>query len=354
MTLRDCANVLTTRRRDRSAGRAGRGLTRISPLVTILLAAVPSAHAAAPEFAPGETLALVLEHVETQHLKKTPLDRDLSKRWFGAFFRRLDPQRMYFLESDLQEFRRFEATLVKLARKRDFAFPTLVRQRFELRVIQATKTARRLLEIKHDYSLDEQFPREFLKHASDRHELAERWRLRIKFELLTEKLHGVAPTDAKTHLIGRYRRIARQARAMDDEELATVFINTFVQLYDPHSIYINPRYLNRFNTTRRIRTRTFTLGLPLRNIRGQWTIEGPHPYASSRAFRSHLVGWQVMAIRSLDGGTHDLVERNAASLDDLLKRPWSPLGVDTEVILELLHPVTYERRTLSWPRFQAS
>ncbi|MAG93748.1 MAG: hypothetical protein CMJ48_08375 [Planctomycetaceae bacterium] len=352
MTLRDCADVLTTRRPDRADGRAGRGLTRISALATVLLTSVPPTHAYPTDFQPAETLAVVLEKVQQHHPKPIPLDRDLSKRWFEAFFRRLDPQRMYFLECDLQEFCRFESQLITLARNRDFAFPKLVRQRFELRVIEATQTARRLLEIRHDFSLDEQFPREFLKHASGRQELAERWRLRIKFELLTEKLHGVTPTDARAHLLGRYRRIARQARELDDQELATVFINALVRLYDPHSVYINPRTLTRFSST--VSFTTYTLGLPLRNIRGQWTIEGPHPYASSRAFRSHLVGWQVMAVRSLDGDTYDLVERNAASLDDLLNRSWSPLRVDTEVILELLHPVTHERRTLSWPRFEAS
>ena len=68
---------------------------------------------------PGSTLRAVAEKLEREHLSRKPLDDALSKLWLGTFLDTLDPQRMYFLTADLEDFQQFEDRLDNLAKSGD-------------------------------------------------------------------------------------------------------------------------------------------------------------------------------------------------------------------------------------------
>ncbi len=197
-----------------------------------------SAAASDVAFDPGSTVRAVTEKLEREHLSRKPLDDALSKLWLGTFLESLDPQRMYFLTADFLEFQQFEDRLDNLAKSGDFQFARLVRERYRQRTADAAADAQKLLSMVPDFSVAEECPVAFIGYATTREELRERWRLRLKAELLIEKLHGRQVAEVQSQLSARYQRISRQALDMNDQRLCEIFLNSLTVNYDRHSSYL--------------------------------------------------------------------------------------------------------------------
>jgi hypothetical protein len=93
------------------------------------------------------------------------------------------------------------------------------------------------------------------------------------------------------------------------------------------------------------------MGLEFRERRGHWLIFNVRPTAAD-ARSKRLVGWELLAIQRLDGRMCDVVEMPVVDFGQLIRSPSGALGNDTEVVLELQHPATLERRTVSWMRLE--
>jgi len=324
-------------------------LLRLLPLAALLLcriAASSKCPAAEEESDPGMAVRAAAELLEEQHLTRKPLDDATSAEWLDAFLLRLDPRRMYFLREDYAEFSDFKTRLDDLARQGDFEFPRIVRTRYRQRVAEAAAQAEQLLAIEPDFGADDALPLSFQDYAGDRQELDERWRLRIKAQLLIEKLHEVDLADAAPLLRDRYRRIARQAAEMSDERLCQILLDALGSVYDPHSGFLSPTYISSFEST--ITLRTFHMGIRLQEHRGEYRIAWVNSSANAPA---SWLGWHLTAIVGADGSVHDLVEMHREDVYDMIRSALGPLGAVTDVTLELLNPVTFERKTVTWSRF---
>jgi hypothetical protein len=136
---------------------------------------------------------------------------------------------------------------------------------------------------------------------------------------------------------------------MDDERLCDVYLNSLAACYDPHAAYLRPSEVALYETG--ITGPPYTLGLGFGLSRGEFVITSAPPALSGQAAVHELIGWRLLAIRGIDGPTYDLVERDPLDFAELIQ--FGPLGRQTQVILELVNPVTFERKSLAWVRYQA-
>jgi carboxyl-terminal processing protease len=310
---------------------------------------VTSARADDLPFSAGKASQDTATALEKYHITHRPLNDHLSVEWFAAFLERLDPQRMYFQEIDVAEFRPFERRLDDLAKDSDFQFARLVQKRYRERVIDAVAMAVENLDLAPDFTLDEQMPVRFESFSRNNSEQRERWRQRVKLELLLEKLHGRDMADVKQQLRERYHRIARQARAMTDERLCQIYLDALVSRYDAASCYLSESYFASFSQTYSFGT--FALGLNWQERRGRYFIKSVNPALDTQRWAG-LIGWEILAIQRDGGAIYDVVEMHYEEFGDLIRSPFGPLKSACHVTLELLHPVTFERRTVPWTRFQ--
>lgn len=326
--------------------------SRIFQLVCAGLFLVPASTVVGDVFDPGEAVRLTVKLAESQHVRRTPLDDQLSKQWLRRFIDHLDPNRMYFLSTDVDEFQSYENRLDDLARSGDFEFPLLVRKVFQTRVREAVHDAEPFLATEHDGTTDEKCPVRFNEFAQGREELRERWRLRIKLELLIEKLHGRQRSEVISQLSGRHQRIVRQAETMTDERLCEIYLNSLCSLYDPHSAYLSPTVLAAYRQS--VSFSIYRLGLVLSHTAGRFVITSVDPALFSRTAQKSLSGWSVVAIRRIDGPIIDVVEMPPFEFWFMIRHPSGPLGTETDIILELFNSDTLERRSLSWNRIRSS
>ena len=94
--------------------------------------------------------------------------------------------------------------------------------------------------------------------AADVKELNERWRKRIKYDLLLQKLDKsekkddkdkdkAAQEDPKKRLHKRYDTLKKQAHEVDDTEVLEIYLSALAHCFDPHSSYMSPQTLEEFN-----------------------------------------------------------------------------------------------------------
>lgn len=175
------------------------------------------------------------------HLSGAELDDVKSFRTFETFIKILDPAKSYFLESDVATLRAQQHELDDQLRARDpsFAFDAL--RLFMQRAEERLPMIDELLALEHDFTVDEEIVRDAddLDFPADVAEARERWRKRVKYDLLFETTDGVDLEEAREKLSRRYHRFVRRMGQIDNTELLEMYLTALTTSYDPHSSYMS-------------------------------------------------------------------------------------------------------------------
>ena len=154
--------------------------------------------------------------VSRQHLTRHPLDNVISERCLKSFLKALDPMKVYFYQSDVDQFMQHKDELCDAIRKGDISFAYTVFRTFLQRVDERVKMVDELLATPHDFTRDEQMviDRDTAQYPRDASEAHDRWRKRIKYDLLVLKVAKKEDAEAKTSL-AKGRRTAKSAEGQD-------------------------------------------------------------------------------------------------------------------------------------------
>ena len=82
-------------------------------------------------------LELVLKTLQESHYKNVIIDDEFSKKIFSNYLDAVDPQKVYFLESDFLEFKKIETKLDDQIKNNDLSFFYLTYERVIKRMIEA-------------------------------------------------------------------------------------------------------------------------------------------------------------------------------------------------------------------------
>ena len=229
-----------------------------------------------PPFGNRERLlnAQIVELVSRLHYSPKQQTAALSAQWYLEYFKALDPQKIFFLESDLDEFRSYENVLFN---KQNMMVRLAFVRRVYLRLLSRTKQYAeyciQCLEQPMDYSIKEyvDFDRKDVPWCRTEDELRELWRLRVKNSLLADRI--VEEEDAenaaknpdtskqektfkrppvKERLAKTYAQTYERRLDSTAIEIVEVFLNAFTHLFDPHTDYMAPDSEEDFNIHMRL------------------------------------------------------------------------------------------------------
>ena len=205
-----------------------------------------------PEFT--QIAKLVCQMIEKEHLARLPINDLIAGRFVDHFVKELDPQKLYFLQSDIDEFNQVRATLDDTIKQGniDWAYSTFGRylQRLKQRMTEAEK----LVDEPYDFTVKESmvYDAKELKWAVDDAEINERWRKRIKYDLLLFRLEKMPEEEAKKKLHSRYRNINKNMHQTEPEDILEIFLTSLASSFDPHSSYMSPRSKTDFEIQMRL------------------------------------------------------------------------------------------------------
>jgi carboxyl-terminal processing protease len=200
------------------------------------------------------TTRLASRFLTSYHYQSEDLDDALSERIFDQYIELLDPNRMYFLASDLEALGRYRTRLDETLRAAELEPAFEIFNVYRERVDERIERALALLETEFDFTVDEdyRFDRSEAAWAESAGELDEIWRKRVKNDWLGLKLAEREVDDIRETLTGRYNNIAKRVEDFNADDAFQFFMNAYANAIEPHSSYMSPRLAENFEISMKL------------------------------------------------------------------------------------------------------
>ncbi|WP_405208382.1 carboxy terminal-processing peptidase [Aquimarina sp. LLG6339-5] len=203
------------------------------------------------------------------HYDAKDINDDFSKNVFVDYIDALDPLKRYFYESDIEEFREFETLIDDQIRDKEIDFFNLTYERLQHRMTEARSLYKEILEHPFNFEKEESINTDYekLSYARDKDEMRNRWRLQLKFNALSSYYDKV---DEQIDSITKNKEFKRKSAVVLEEESRditttslkeyfefaddlerkdwfSIYINSIVEEFDPHTYYFAPQDKDRFD-----------------------------------------------------------------------------------------------------------
>jgi len=245
-------------------------------------------------------LELLTFVIEKGHYDPAKIDDTFSKGIYKDYIEALDPSKRFFLQSDIDEFSKYETLLDDQLLNKELTFFNLTYNRLMKRMLEGKGFYKDILSTPFDYSVDETFNTDYEKapYAKNVSELKERWRKQIKLSTLSsltdrlkiqenkekgivdkedkttsevlkpgESVDGLSNTDNdkssndKPKTFEELEKITRESslKSLDEyfgfmedltrDEWFSVYVNSITARFDPHTNYFPPEEKERFDVS---------------------------------------------------------------------------------------------------------
>ncbi|HET8700751.1 MAG TPA: carboxy terminal-processing peptidase, partial [Nitrococcus sp.] len=213
---------------------------------TVLALTNPTAR---PDAQFGHTEQIIGAFLAQYNYRGQPINDALSRQVYAAYFTALDPQRYYFLASDLAHYAQYRDHLDDLLQEGDVRPAFRIFDAYRQRVKERSQFAVAQLAKPFDFTTNETFnlDRSKAPWAANEAELDQIWRRRVTNDELTLKLAGKSPDEIRSTLRERYQRLARSVAQYHDEDIFQMYMNAWAGAFDPHSSYLSPRSSENFD-----------------------------------------------------------------------------------------------------------
>jgi carboxyl-terminal processing protease len=291
--------------------------------------------------------------VESEHISKRVLDDELSIRAYDRFLNDLDSLKLYFLQSDIDDFARYRTKLDDLARNGDITFAYTVYQRQLERIRELMPFVHQMIDAPQDFTVDETIvtDKKSLTYAKTKEELLERWRKQIKYSILVLKSEktedkdkvassqpfgsdatGIVVTkepvtytsidEVREKLHRRYKTLERSREQMDVYELLELYLSSLTESLDPHTNYMAPR--SRANFDIALGLKLEGIGAQLKFEDGTTVISGVVPGGAAARDGRLKDGDSIVAVGQ--EGKPEMVDVLDMKLDDVVSLIRGPAG----------------------------
>ncbi|MCH2610202.1 MAG: carboxy terminal-processing peptidase [Pirellulales bacterium] len=205
--------------------------------------------------------------MERAHLLQHELDDEISNRSITSFIDRLDPMRLYFLKSDIDGFMKKKDTIDDMVSEGDITFAYDVFKTYLDRIDERLPVINELIDADHDFTAKESINTDWdnVSFAESKDEAEDRWRKRIKYNLLVLKGDDETEERSKERLHRRYNSFSNQMHRTDSDELLEMFLNSVMASFDPHTSYMSPTTLENFEIVMRLNLDGIGAGLTMQD-----------------------------------------------------------------------------------------
>ncbi|MGO4817839.1 carboxy terminal-processing peptidase [Flavobacterium sp. W22_SRS_FP1] len=328
-------------------------------------------------------LELLTFVIEKGHYDPATIDDEFSKGIYKDYVQALDPSKRFFLQSDIDEFSKFETELDDQLMNKDLTFFNLTYDRLMKRMDESKKIYKEILSTPFDYAVDESFNTDYDKaqYTKSVAELTDRWRKQIKLSTLSsltdrlkvqedkskglvdqksadslstaeqnEKINKNGPEKIKDSDLGEggksktFAELEKETRenakkALDEyfgfmndlerDDWFSVYVNSITARFDPHTNYFAPEEKSRFDVSM-----SGTLeGIGARLQKKNDFTEISELISGGPAWRGKQLeaGDQVMKVAQ---GNELAVDVVGMRLDDVVKKIKGPKGSEVRLTVK--------------------
>jgi carboxyl-terminal processing protease len=314
---------------------------------------VPPSAQGVPPFGPNDARIsyVTARLLEEYHYSQHPLDEEMSKKFFDGYLEALDPQHLYFLQSDIADFARYRTNLDTLTINyhgaSDLTPAREIFQRFLERLQQRVAYVDPLLKQDEfqfhtrDLILLDRRKTPYPKNLAEAQNL---WRQRLLYDYLQEKLsREVSPTNGNVivslpkstsveiakKLTRHYHWILRMFTNWDSSDVLQVYLDALAHAYDPHSDYLNSSHAQDFSIDMSLSL--FGIGAELHSEDGYCTIVSLIPGGPAAKSKQLKENDRIIAVAQDKQPPVDVVDMDISKTVQLIRGP-----KDTEVQLTII------------------
>lgn len=319
-------------------------------------------------------LELLTFVIEKGHYSPAAIDDNFSKGVYKEYIEALDPSKRFFLQSDIDEFSKFEFELDDQIKNRDLTFFDLTYNRLMQRIEESKNYYKPFLQSPIDYSVDEDFNTDYekLPYANSVAELKDKWRKQIKLSTLSsltdklkyedDKKKGIKSDSTKVNVISidsvaiakakkikeeadktpkSYEQLEKESResaakSLDEffssikdlnrDDWFSVFINAIAVRFDPHTSYFAPDEKERFDVSMSGKLEGIGARLQKKNDFTEITelISGGPAWRGKQLEAGDI----ILKVAQGDGEAVDVV---GMRIDDVVKKIKGPKGTEVRL-----------------------
>ena len=216
-----------------------------------------------PEKNKEQVLLEIVEHVLARaHFSPIEIDDAFSKKVFKSYLKNIDGQKRYFLQSDFDEFKKYETRLDDDLKNGDISFFYLTYDRLKQRIKEAEGVTKVIFGKPIDLNSNESINTDYdnLSFVKNKTELQTRWKQIIVFSTLSSFITKQKEEVTKKEKDAKYepkkdeelrkesieatqKTISEMFNMYNDitrEEWFSIFVNAITETFDPHSNYMAP------------------------------------------------------------------------------------------------------------------
>ncbi|MES2102600.1 MAG: carboxy terminal-processing peptidase [Pseudomonadota bacterium] len=266
------------------------------------------------------------------HYKAMPLDDAMSEKIFDRYLKSLDPEKLFFVQSDVDQFAAARTKLDDAIYSEDLNIPFLIFNLYEKRSTERLTYARSLLAKGFTFDQQESYEltREKEPWAKSDAEINDIWRKRVKNDWLRLKLAGKDDKAIRDTLQKRYDSSLARMYKMKSEDVFQVFMNAYAMSIEPHTNYLGPKASEDFDIAMKLSL--VGIGAVLQERDEYTTIRELVPGGPAATSGKLAVGDRIVGVAQGEKGA--LTEVMGWRIDDVVKLIRG--DKDSKVLLDVL------------------
>lgn len=297
-------------------------------------------------------LQLMLQSLDHAHFKPQVIDDSFSKKLYKLYIKRLDYNKKFLLQSDIDQLSKYEVDLDNQAQTATFDFLDLSDKLYAMRVAEAEAYYKELLEKPFNYKIDESIETDFDKmtYAKSAADLKDEWRKWMKLQVLsrisdqlelqekaTEKKDTIVKvksfneieSDARTKVKKQFEDFFANIKKQDKNERMALYFNAFANVYDPHTEFFPPKQKQDFDMM--MSGQLEGIGATLQEKDGFVRINSLVPGSPSYRNGKIKVGDLIIKVAQ---GSQEPVDVVGKKIDDVIKLIRGKKGTEVRLTLK--------------------
>ncbi|OED44595.1 peptidase S41 [Endozoicomonas sp. (ex Bugula neritina AB1)] len=194
----------------------------------------------------------VVQLLSRTHYRKLSLDQQTADKVFDRYLDRLDPNRSFFLQSDIDSFYPIKKKLTDSLKSGNLKPGFEIFNRYRTRAEERARFMIKELDLginkldlkKNEDLIIERKEEPWLKGKDEQHKL---WMKQLKDSVLAQKLNNKTDDEIISQLRRRNTNLLRRLHQSKSEDAFQAYINSFTGVFDPHTQYFSPQTAENFD-----------------------------------------------------------------------------------------------------------
>lgn len=267
-------------------------------------------------------VAATAELADNFHYRNKALTNEFSAQILDEFLNALDPQRAYFLATDIAEFESSRFYYDNFLKKGKLDKIFTVFRTYQQRVQERADYAISLLDYRFNFTLEEQLEldrteADWLISVAEQNAL---WKSLVKDDILTLKINGEDDEQIVKTLAARYERFRNSITMSNTFDVIEIFLNAYLKELDPHSEFFSPHSTSNLRIS--ISQQIEGIGAMLRTESEYTVVQGIITGGPAHLSKRLHAGDRIVAVGNGDGESfQDIVGWRIEDVVDLIRGP---------------------------------